>query len=83
MCCKRLLNTDWTAITRMQSILMDGLAYKPLLAENGMYHNHFGLEVEDFGKQKHPDQLFPLTHTPLGLQHLVNLTEGHTNYGMK
>ena len=51
---------------RMQSILMDGLAYKPLLAENGMYHNHFGIAVKDFGKQKHPDQLFPLVHTPLG-----------------
>ena len=55
---------------RMQLILTDGLAYKPLLAENGMYYNHFGLTEKDFGKQKHPDQLFPLTHTPLGLQQL-------------
>jgi hypothetical protein len=53
---------------RMQSVLRDGLAYKPLLAENGMYHNHFDLTVHDFGKQKHPDQLFPLIHTPLGPQ---------------
>ena len=57
----------------MQLILLDGLAYKPLLAENGMYHNHFGLAAKDFGKQKHPDQLFPLTHTPLGPQ----LSEPH------
>lgn len=53
---------------RMKSILLDGLAYKPLLAENGMYCNHSGLTAKDFGKQKHPDQLFPLIHTPLGPQ---------------
>jgi hypothetical protein len=58
---------------RMQSILLDGLAYKPLLAENGMYYNHFGLTVKDFGKQKLADQLFPLTHTPLSPQ----LSEPH------
>ena len=51
---------------RMQSILQDGLAFKKILAENGMYHNHFDLAVKDFGRQKHPDQLFPLAHTPLG-----------------
>jgi hypothetical protein len=51
---------------QMQSVLRDGLALKPLLAENGMYHNHLGLNVNDFGRQKHPDQLFPLVHTPLG-----------------
>lgn len=50
---------------RMQSILSDGFAYKP--SENGMYPNNFGLEAKDFGKQKHPDQLFPLTHIPLEL----------------
>ena len=50
---------------RMQSILRDGLAYEPLLAENGMYHNHFGFSQKDLGKLKHPDQLFPLVHTPL------------------
>ena len=53
---------------RMKSVLQDGLAFKPLLAENGMYHNHLGLSVIDFGRQKHPDQLFPLAHTPLGSQ---------------
>jgi hypothetical protein len=51
---------------RMQLILQDGLAYKPLLAENGMYYNHLGFTIQDIGKQKHPDQLFPLIHTPLG-----------------
>ena len=50
----------------MKAILKDGLAYKPLLAENGMYYNHIGLGPEAFSKQKHPDQLFPLIHTPLG-----------------
>ena len=50
----------------MQTILSDGLAYKTLLAENGMYFNHAGLTLTAFSKQKHPDQLFPLIHTPLG-----------------
>jgi hypothetical protein len=51
---------------RMQTILSEGLAYPALLAENGMYHNHVDPAIKDFGKQKHPDQLFALVHTPLG-----------------
>jgi len=31
-----------------------------------MYYNHAGLTLNAFTKQKHPDQLFPLIHTPLG-----------------
>ena len=51
---------------RMQTILSEGLAYPALLAENGMYHNHVDPAIKDFGRQKHPDQLFALVHTPLG-----------------
>jgi hypothetical protein len=51
---------------KMKSVLNDGLAFKNLVAQNGMYRNHVGYELEDFGKQKHADQLFPLVHLPLG-----------------
>lgn len=50
----------------MQTILRDGFAFAPLLAENGLYLNHPGLTSSSFSKQKHPDQLFALVHTPLG-----------------
>jgi hypothetical protein len=50
---------------KMQTILSDGLAFKPLLAENGMYLNHLGADINNFSKQKHPDQLFAINHTPL------------------
>ena len=53
--------------SRMRSILLDGLAFKPLLAENGVYNNHFSPGIKDF-KRSHPDQLFPLVHAPLGSQ---------------
>lgn len=56
------LDTD----NRMREVLNDGLALSPLVAENGVYQNHIGHNLKDFGKQKHPDQLFPLAHTPLG-----------------
>ena len=56
------LDTD----QRMQEVLKDGLALSQLVAENGVYQNHIGHNLKDFGKQKHPDQLFPLAHTPLG-----------------
>jgi hypothetical protein len=51
---------------RMKTVLHDGLGYSALLAENGMYHNHLDTAIKDFGRQKHPDQLFALVHTPLG-----------------
>jgi len=51
---------------KMQQVLNEGLAFKSLLAENGMYKNHLGYALTDFGKQKHADQLFPLVHLPLG-----------------
>lgn len=51
---------------RMQSVLHDGLALSHLVAANGVYQNHTGHNLKDLGKQKHPDQLFPLVHTPLG-----------------
>jgi hypothetical protein len=50
----------------MHTILTEGLAYKSLLAPNGLYYNHAGLSEEAFSKQKHPDQLFAIVHTPLG-----------------
>ena len=49
----------------MKKILDEGLAFKALVAENGMYYNHQGQQLSDFGKQKHADQLFPLVHLPL------------------
>ena len=62
---------------KMKSVLKDGFAYRALLAENGMYHNHLDIAIKDFGRQKHPDQLFALVHAPLGR------TGARTNYGMK
>ncbi|HMH22516.1 MAG TPA: hypothetical protein VK563_12105 [Puia sp.] len=56
------LDTD----NRMKAILSDGFGYPALLAGNGMYHNHLDPAIKDFGRQKHPDQLFALVHTPLG-----------------
>jgi hypothetical protein len=50
---------------KMKEVLTEGLAFKGLLAENGMYYNHLGQQLSDFGKQKHADQLFPLVHLPL------------------
>jgi hypothetical protein len=51
---------------RMQAILNDGIAYKSLLADAGMYYGNAGSGAREFGRQKHPDQLASLVHIPLG-----------------
>ncbi|MHC4443737.1 MAG: hypothetical protein ACYTA5_14170 [Planctomycetota bacterium] len=48
----------------MQEILNDGLAFGPLLSEQGLYYANAGSGVKDFGKQKHAPQLMPLFHIP-------------------
>lgn len=53
---------------RMKRVLLDGLALAPLVGANGVYRNHAGAGREDLGKQKHPDQLFPLVHLPLSAE---------------
>jgi hypothetical protein len=53
---------------RMQTILHDGLAFRTLLSEQGLYYNNQGRRGREFGHQKHPDQLSPLVHIPLGPQ---------------
>jgi len=50
---------------RMQAILSDGIAYKSLLAPEGMYYGNAGSGVKEFGWQKHPDQFAALVHIPL------------------
>ncbi|UCD29940.1 MAG: hypothetical protein JSV03_05545, partial [Planctomycetota bacterium] len=49
---------------RMQQILKDGLAFKPLLSPQGLYYANAGSGAQDFGKQKHAPQLVPLFHIP-------------------
>jgi hypothetical protein len=51
---------------RMQAILNDGIAYKSLLAPEGMYYGNAGSGAKEFGLQKHPDQFAALVHIPLG-----------------
>lgn len=51
---------------RMQAILNDGIAYRSLLAPQGVYYANAGSGVAEFGRQKHPDQLASLVHIPLG-----------------
>lgn len=51
---------------KMQNVLRDGLALNSLVSASGVYSNHRGHNLSDLNKQKHPDQLFPLVHTPLG-----------------
>ncbi len=62
---------------RMQAILRDGLAYKTLLSEKGLYHSHGG-PTRDLGRQKHPDQLSALIHIPLGSQADSPTRQAHT-----
>jgi hypothetical protein len=50
---------------RCAAILRDGVAYKPLLAPEGIYYANGGSGAREFGHQKHPDQFFPLVHVPL------------------
>ncbi len=51
---------------RMAKILKDGLAYKTLLSNDGLYYANAGHGARDLGRQKHPDQFAPLIHIPLG-----------------
>jgi hypothetical protein len=51
---------------RMQTILNEGIAYKSLLAPQGVYLGNAGKGLKEFGKQKHPDQFAALVHLPLG-----------------
>ncbi len=51
---------------RMKAILDDGIACKSLLSPQGMYYAYGGAGDRNLGNQKHPDQLAPIIHTPLG-----------------
>ncbi len=51
---------------RMKTILDDGIAYKTLLSPQGLYYAYAGKGSRNLGHQKHPDQLAPLVHIPLG-----------------
>jgi hypothetical protein len=54
---------------RYAAILRDGIAYESLLnPERTYYLANAGTGARDSGHQKHPDQLFPLVHFPLGPQ---------------
>ena len=53
---------------RMATMLRDGLAYKALLSDRGLYFSNRGSGAKDFSHQKHPDQLGALVHLPLGPQ---------------
>jgi hypothetical protein len=50
---------------RMAGILRDGLAYKALLSDRGLYYANGGTGGREFGRQKHPDQFFPLVNVPV------------------
>jgi hypothetical protein len=62
---QKAIEYDLDKDNKMVTVLTDGMALSPLVAQNGVYLNHLGHLPEAFHKQKHPDQLFPLVHTPL------------------
>ncbi|MBI4582339.1 MAG: hypothetical protein HY718_21775, partial [Planctomycetes bacterium] len=51
---------------RMATILREGLAYKALLSDRGLYYANLGTGVQDLAHQKHPDQLSALVNIPVG-----------------
>lgn len=63
---KKAVGYGLDADGKMQQVLNDGLAFSSLVAKNGLYLNHYGQDAADLAKQKHPDQLFPIIHTPFG-----------------
>jgi len=52
--------------SRMATILREGIAYKALLSDRGIYYANLGTGAKDWSHQKHPDQLSALVHLPLG-----------------
>ncbi|ANE46898.1 hypothetical protein SY83_12115 [Paenibacillus swuensis] len=61
-----------------KSILKDGLAFAKLYdAELGIYTTYEGREARQFGEQKHPVQLNPLTFLPLGALDTATETAYH------
>jgi len=77
------LNLDEDGFYRQ--VLKDGLAFSSLKSKSGIYFSNQGSGEEDFGKQKHPVQLNPLTFLPvwkevpqpvaLAYQHRYEITE--------